>query len=96
VEAALDCAATVSLANGGRDGHRGSDYTPITGALSFPAGSPSGSRKSVAVPLVTANVIESDETLRERRRSHTHPKANRFIAVANQMSTRLARGECQH
>ncbi|MEU7037766.1 glycoside hydrolase family 3 N-terminal domain-containing protein [Streptomyces sp. NPDC046237] len=54
---------TVTYATEGGSAQAGADYTPVTGSLTFPAGTPSGASRSIAVATKKDRSAESAETI---------------------------------
>ncbi|MEU8522926.1 glycoside hydrolase family 3 N-terminal domain-containing protein [Streptomyces sp. NPDC048577] len=54
---------TVTYATGGGSAQSGRDYTPVSGSVTFPAGSPSGETRSIAVPTLKDGSAEPAETI---------------------------------
>ncbi|MEV6106587.1 CIA30 family protein [Streptomyces sp. NPDC051940] len=54
---------TVQYATGGGTATEGSDYTPVSGTVTFPAGTPSGTAQSVTVQTAKDRRAESAETI---------------------------------
>ncbi|MEU5366098.1 glycoside hydrolase family 3 N-terminal domain-containing protein [Streptomyces sp. NPDC005925] len=62
--AALDEPVTVTYETAATGGAEpGKDYTPVTGTLTFPAGTPSGTARTVEVPTLKDRSAESAETI---------------------------------
>lgn len=59
----VDDPVTVTYATGGGTATAGQDYTPVSGTLTFPAGTPSGSTRTIAVPTRKDRAAESAETI---------------------------------
>jgi beta-glucosidase len=59
----LDDAVTVRYATGGGTASPTSDYTPVAGSLTFPAGAPSGTARTVAVKTRKDSTAEVAETV---------------------------------
>ncbi|MYU04195.1 glycosyl hydrolase [Streptomyces sp. SID8366] len=59
----VDDPVTVTYATGGGTATAGQDYTPVSGTLTFPAGTPSGSTRTIAVPTRKDRTAESAETI---------------------------------
>ncbi|MEU6986525.1 glycoside hydrolase family 3 N-terminal domain-containing protein [Streptomyces sp. NPDC046324] len=54
---------TVTYATEGGSAQAGADYAPVTGSLTFPAGTPSGATRSIAVATRKDRSAESAETI---------------------------------
>lgn len=54
---------TVTYATEGGSAQAGADYTPVTGSLTFPAGTPSGASRSIVVAAKKDRSAESAETI---------------------------------
>ncbi|MGM9445395.1 glycoside hydrolase family 3 protein [Streptomyces murinus] len=59
----VDDPVTVTYATGGGTATAGQDYTPVSGTLTFPAGTPSGSTRTIEVPTRRDRAAESAETI---------------------------------
>ncbi|MER8060341.1 MULTISPECIES: glycoside hydrolase family 3 N-terminal domain-containing protein [unclassified Streptomyces] len=59
----VDDPVTVTYATGGGTATAGQDYTPVSGTLTFPAGTPSGSTRTIAVPTRKDRTAEPAETI---------------------------------
>jgi beta-glucosidase len=58
-----DDPVTVTYATDGGTATAGHDYTPVSGTLTFPAGSPSGAARTIEVPTRTDKAPEPAETV---------------------------------
>ncbi|MEU2156909.1 glycoside hydrolase family 3 N-terminal domain-containing protein [Streptomyces sp. NPDC019396] len=56
-------AVTVAYATGGGNATAGRDYTPVSGTVTFPAGTASGASRTIAVPVLADGVAETAETV---------------------------------
>ncbi|WP_407077579.1 glycoside hydrolase family 3 protein [Streptomyces sp. SCSIO 30461] len=54
---------TVAYATEGGDASAGTDYTPVSGTVVFPAGTASGASRTIAVPTRSDGVAETAETV---------------------------------
>ncbi|MGW5637178.1 glycoside hydrolase family 3 protein [Streptomyces sp. NPDC003832] len=61
--APLDEAVTVAYGTEGGTAEPGTDYTPVTGTVTFPAGTASGTARTVRVPTLKDRAAESAETV---------------------------------
>ncbi|MDT9697402.1 carbohydrate binding domain-containing protein [Streptomyces sp. P17] len=61
--APLDEPVTVTYETSGGTAESGKDYTPVTGAVTFPAGTASGTTRTVRVPTLKDRSAESAETV---------------------------------
>ncbi|MEU3422683.1 glycoside hydrolase family 3 N-terminal domain-containing protein [Streptomyces murinus] len=59
----VDDPVTVTYATGGGTATAGQDYTPVSGTLTFPAGTPSGTARTIDVPTRKDRAAESAETI---------------------------------
>ncbi|WKE69525.1 glycoside hydrolase family 3 N-terminal domain-containing protein [Streptomyces sp. WP-1] len=59
----VDDPVTVTYATGAGTATAGRDYTPVSGTLTFPAGTPSGSTRTIEVPTRKDKAAESAETI---------------------------------
>ncbi|MFF8477752.1 carbohydrate binding domain-containing protein [Streptomyces sp. NPDC015414] len=59
----LDEPVTVTYATAGGTAGPGSDYTPVSGTLTFPAGTASGTSRTVRVPTLRDKAAEPAETI---------------------------------
>ncbi|GLX51857.1 hypothetical protein Shyhy01_48070 [Streptomyces hygroscopicus subsp. hygroscopicus] len=62
-EQPVDEPVTVTYTTAGGTATAGQDYTPVSGTLTFPAGTPSGSTRTVSVPTREDRAAESAETV---------------------------------
>ncbi|MET7477357.1 glycoside hydrolase family 3 N-terminal domain-containing protein [Streptomyces sp. NPDC005648] len=61
--APLDDPVTVAYETGGGTADPGRDYTPVTGTLTFPAGTASGATRTIKVPTLRDKAAEPAETI---------------------------------
>jgi beta-glucosidase len=61
--AAIDEPVTVTYETTGGTAESGTDYTPVTGTLTFPAGTPSGTSRTLHVPTLKDKAAEPAETI---------------------------------
>ncbi|MEU0394405.1 glycoside hydrolase family 3 N-terminal domain-containing protein [Streptomyces sp. NPDC006208] len=59
----IDEPVTVAYTTAGGSAEAGTDYTPVSGTLTFPAGTASGETRTVAVPTRKDGAAESAETI---------------------------------
>ncbi|MFH8338196.1 glycoside hydrolase family 3 protein [Streptomyces sp. AM6-12] len=59
----VDDPVTVTYATGGGTATAGRDYTPVSGTLTFPAGTPSGTTRTIEVPTRRDGAAEPAETI---------------------------------
>ncbi|MFF8991765.1 carbohydrate binding domain-containing protein [Streptomyces sp. NPDC014983] len=62
-EQPVDEPVTVTYTTAGGTATAGRDYTPVSGILTFPAGTPSGSTRTISVPTRVDKAAESAETV---------------------------------
>ncbi|MGW3269440.1 glycoside hydrolase family 3 protein [Streptomyces sp. NPDC001056] len=62
-EQPVDEPVTVTYTTAGGTATAGRDYTPVSGTLTFPAGAPSGSTRTISVPTRVDKAAESAETV---------------------------------
>ncbi|MER6333440.1 glycoside hydrolase family 3 N-terminal domain-containing protein [Streptomyces sp. NPDC001034] len=62
-EQPVDEPVTVTYTTAGGTATAGRDYTPVSGTLTFPAGTPSGSTRTISVPTRVDKAAESAETV---------------------------------
>ncbi|MFI1710783.1 glycoside hydrolase family 3 protein [Streptomyces griseoruber] len=61
--APVDEPVTVTYGTAGGTAEPGRDYTPVTGTLTFPAGTPSGTSRTVRIPTLRDRAAEAAETI---------------------------------
>ncbi|MEU1184961.1 glycoside hydrolase family 3 N-terminal domain-containing protein [Streptomyces sp. NPDC005820] len=61
--APVDEPVTVTYGTAGGTAEPGRDYTPVTGTLTFPAGTPSGTSATVRIPTLRDRTAEAAETI---------------------------------